>query len=1102
MTAHGNKVIVLAGEPSSAPRDPAELSMVYVLDTAKIRYPNDAPAPAQIASKNDPPLSPTRRPSNEVRNTPGVRSISREGQTAGPVMSRSGSAAREGPSSGPVRQPSEGSQPHASRLPRAASSGPPPQGQAPTPRMNGVVSPTSAPMNVPMTMPRGKPTTAPAEARGPPTGPDSVRSLPTETMTQVPTVREIMKENTRSSRESSPGSHGKRTPTQHQQAVSKAKAMEAGEAAPMITHNGVARQRSIRSQRGQNSIDASGDGILSRTGSGRQYSDTPGDTRSVRSIPDEPKSPGLGPHTEALAKELEASKKQNAWYAAELSLARKAGYQPGASSSPTFDERAVTQFGDDDRSMIELLMKMRAELGETQEKTDRQATETARRIAEVEHQRDASMREAAYARAKLAAHGGSQRSTPQPDSARGSDEIERSTDMSRRLALALASQNEHKVKLDALHNELESERRARSMAEESAEAAHARLEEINQGRNPAELEALRAELHEVQSSARAEAGRRAEVEERLRMLQVDHSEISQKHQHVATQLKEHISSLAALEAVIAASKEKADVFERQAEEEREQRETLERKLAQLRAELEDKSAEVESTTKRLRDAEQLADIHAKEAATHRDALMAGFARLSSPEPSDKRESAHEERVAALNESAERANALAKANQEAADRAAQKLRSAEERIAGLETYQDQSSREVLQIRKQLKSALQEVQMHQNAKHELIAQLENHQQDANALTVQHSALKELLGERGIDMSNARRSPNFDTSPGSRHSTPDQNRLRELEQQLQSSSDKHEETKRMYESREQDADRTYREKLEQLESDYQSAVHYVKGTEKMLKKMKEELTKYKTQNQQLKSELDEVNTRSESANSLDQSAWAAEREQLHADIDTIRMQMSGQVSILETRMAAVHKELAAAQIERDQQRSEHENVLRFTRQAEQELAQLKSENSMLETRALDAEHKVTMLLDQVGQSVGHYRRQSHLQQAQQQGPPSQHTGANGIGHARDISVSTATETSSHEDEVADDKRGSEALDNLANELETLRTQWESSTRNYRLSKEFDFEKTPTRETHGGELSDSLATWRKRLEDEERESPRSPDLASKILANKQAAI
>jgi phage shock protein A len=144
-----------------------------------------------------------------------------------------------------------------------------------------------------------------------------------------------------------------------------------------------------------------------------------------------------------LIKELEAARTRNAWYASELALARKAGYNPNPSSNPALDERATDAFTDEDRPLIEAFLAMRAELAKMQATVDRQAAIASKRVAEVEHQRDAAISEAAYARAKLAAHGGSQRSTPQPDgSSRGGDEasVERLTEMSRRLALALASQ--------------------------------------------------------------------------------------------------------------------------------------------------------------------------------------------------------------------------------------------------------------------------------------------------------------------------------------------------------------------------------------------------------------------------------------------------------------------------------------------------------------------------------------------------------------------------------------------------------------------------------------------------------------------------------------
>lgn len=75
----------------------------------------------------------------------------------------------------------------------------------------------------------------------------------------------------------------------------------------------------------------------------------------------------------------------------------------------------------------------------------------------------------------------------------------------------------------------------------------------------------------------------------------------------------------------------------------------------------------------------------------------------------------------------------------------------------------------------------------------------------------------------------------------------------------------------------------------------------------------------------------------------------------------------------------------------------------------------------------------------------------------------------------------------------RNSAALDSLANELETLRSHWEATNKNYRLSNAFDFEaglsaattKKDDRASSGLGLSESLADWRKRLDESHPESP-----------------
>ncbi|PUU76825.1 hypothetical protein B9Z19DRAFT_1129130 [Tuber borchii] len=81
--------------------------------------------------------------------------------------------------------------------------------------------------------------------------------------------------------------------------------------------------------------------------------------------------------------------------------------------------------------------------------------------------------------------------------------------------------------------------------------------------------------------------------------------------------------------------------------------------------------------------------------------------------------------------------------------------------------------------------------------------------------------------------RRSHNLQSPSSSGTATPEQiNRLRELETGLEESLRAHRETKSTAEMQAQEVEKHFREKLEQLENDYQSAVHYVKGTEKLLK------------------------------------------------------------------------------------------------------------------------------------------------------------------------------------------------------------------------------------------------------------------------------
>lgn len=1093
MTAYGKQVVVLAGEPSTATREATDLAFVYLLDTSKIRYPNDQQVqqtPIGERATAGERVPGARRPSGSEKTSASVSRglASRDGSSLpepkrigvppgrDSVMGHNQYTRANGqpgingndsngvaPGSAQLQGPQAGS-----KLPRAsmaqAPPGPPPQQAAPTPRPNGAI---------PAGAGRGRAQGRPERGFGPALDTnivnravENVSAPPVASRTMSPVPKESPQPR------ETPLLNGRRTPTQIQQT---SKPVTSNESPPVS--NVVPRAGSkTRHARQQGSVDSITESPL-RTVTNRQPSPPP-PTRQT-SNPLSRKGSARNSQTVALLKELDAAKNRNAWYASELELARKAGYIPNPSSSPMLDQRAAESFDDDDKPLIEALLAMKAELSNVQGSIDKQAVIAAKKIAEVEKQRDAAVSEAVYAKAKLAAHSGSQSSTPQPDSESrdlGVVSADRSDDISRKLAAALAVQRDLKNQVDMLTTELDAEKRGRKLAEDISNTAQSRAAELEayKQQNSSEVERLKAELHELETKAREEAIVCSEAVASAQLIQADKDELEERYKEVLDMSKDHSSTFQSLREAIASSAEMRNLLERKLEEERTQRERVENKLTKLKAEHETRTSELEAATRRLRDAEELAEQNASEARTHKEAVLSGLDTIATRDI-ESRGAPNDDRVTALRNQVQAANALVRKYQAAADTASEKLRSAEERIAGLEVYQEQASREGMSIRKQLQSTMREVQTLQAANSEMKYQLANQQLETNAVHVQHNTLKDILGERGISPASASRARGI-SSPLSGANTPDPVRLRELEQQLAATVQAHEETKAEYESREQEAEGAYREKLSQLENDYQSAVHYVKGTEKMLKRMKDELAKYKSDNARLKEQLTEAEEKS--ASHEVPASWEDERASLNKQIDSLQADIKSSISQLELQMAEVRRDLAAAQQERDYLKQNNEETQQqlasSTHQAKADLAQLQQENALLERRAQDAEQKVSLLLDQVEHSVDNYRRQS------------QRVELNGAHHQRQTSGADSVSEASL---YGGDNRNSMALDSLANELETLRTHWETTNKNYRLSNAFDFDERPlervaTGESKGAELSSNLSDWRKRLDQEEEEA------------------
>ena len=1139
MTSYGKQIVVLAGEPSSAPRDPGELSLVYMLDTGKIRYPNDQQIQQTPAGERVPG---NRRPSQE-RGPQGQRAISGPNGVSDPTgrklsNERQSMAGAPGSGVGPgiVGRGQEMGMPNGppgagrgSQIPRGpmapTPSGPPPQQQAPAPRPAGPNGATSQ-----NSVSRSRTPTGQGRGFGPSidTGKDS--SLDKD----PPVVSPIGRENRAPSatRAISPAVNGRRTPQQqpgqqpsrfqniddedspkYDPSAGRSRSRQATQEAPLEDNNTFRNNNQPQNRSPNPQHEPLAEPPVSRNVSGpkvepsvpltqfqqvqNQHQGLQGQHQGLQT-----EHQGLQSQHENVQRELEAAKSRNAWYASELALAKKSGYQPSTSPIANLEDSSAKSFGDEDRPLVEALIAVRSQLADVRNSLGAREDAAAQQVAEVEHQRDNAIREAAYARAKLAAHGGSvDIGTPQSETGiKDLDGGDRSSDMSKKLAVALASQNELRAAIATMTSEVQNERRARELAESSAEAAQKRATEFEGARNPGELESLRMELHQVGKAARDDSAAKSEAHAKAELLEIDNAELTRKHQETLENLEQHGGTLVALREAVTASTDKSTMLEKKLDEERRQRSLVDQKLLQLRAEHEERTAELDETVRKLRDAEEMVSTHAAEAKTHRQAMIGGLDKLNTRSLSRQDTPVDDERVPALKKQVDSAHALVRKNQADADAAAEKLRRAEERIAGLEAYQEQSSRESVTVRKQLSDAVKESQGLQ-AKHVAVTkELENHQHNLSALTVKHTALKELLDERGIDGSSRVRN---NDSPASRFDTPDNAHLHELEQKYDAELQAHQATKAQIENQTAETDKTYREKLELLENDYQSAVSYVKGTEKMLKRMKDELTKYKKQNDRLQADLEaaEKGGSDRSINPAAATEWEQERHVLNTQVTEMQRQTEHLSKQLTNQTSQLQSELQAAKADRDLHRGNHEQTQaqlaqhsHMHQQARSELDQLKSENSMLETRALDAEQKVTVLLDQVSASVGNYRRQSQ----------NMHTNG-GHGHNRTLSnisgmsgISTTStnpplpETHSRNvsadpssfpnvpDSNSDNNRNSMALDTLASELETLRSHWEDNHRTYRLSNQFDFEHAASPTSASGNpntMNESLADWRKRL-------------------------
>lgn len=555
------------------------------------------------------------------------------------------------------------------------------------------------------------------------------------------------------------------------------------------------------------------------------------------------------------------------------------------------------------RGIATALKQLKQEKANLQNEVASQMRLASEKILDAERMQKSALQEAAYYRAKLVAlESGQIGDVSRMDQERIAD-LERQLESTttehaggQRELERLKEEVAHHQKLAATSTEAETETLKRA---EAAEEEAARLQE--------EIETLREQASTHERSLRDHSERFITLTSTHQQREAERDDYRSQLEEARTKQNEFVMLLEQAQASIAATGLRATEFETMHGKAKEQIVSLEQELAATKRALEDKTREAEQATARLSEVEGLHTSAREEVTNYRSMTSGRLGELLEShralrEDDTRSIKGHQDQLRALEE--EKSSLL------------KLLRDAGERVDATEAVASSHRKRARDIEMQHQSLRGEMRVHRTklitAQTELAkyrelftakdAELHERDQAVTELQTRVSLMRKLLGEHGITVSDADLESAETSSAGelesklrdkSRAHDTAQREIDELKRRCREAEDKVESLGRMMERykdarspsagsmrssspgagdgvdanhRARDAERklaeaeeAHQKRLTALQSDYETAVRYVKGTEKMLKRMKDELNKQKSTNTSLLAELDNMRGRS---------------------------------------------------------------------------------------------------------------------------------------------------------------------------------------------------------------------------------------------------
>ncbi|KAI0275149.1 hypothetical protein BC834DRAFT_965581 [Gloeopeniophorella convolvens] len=755
--------------------------------------------------------------------------------------------------------------------------------------------------------------------------------------------------------------------------------------------------------------------------------------------------------------ELETLRRRETWMKAALAQASRSGFLYADADA----DGEGHDLADGTPKMAEMALSLKQLRARIQSSVAEQAQNASSRISEAERQRAAAVQEAAYYRAKLAAvEAGAEGEVTRL-------ERERLTDLEQQLSATLAARAEQERRATQLSDELALKSSLLEQADANAAdaAKHAgTLEETH-------VRILRDHTDMQDHHTTLEADLRDHADRLLAqtsLTQLDDLLLSRD---------QHVRALEQAHGALQKATARADEVDDQNQRNREQVVQYEAELAELRGELEAKMSELEAVRGRLTDAENAWAKSREEADAFRALTTTGLGELLDSHrdlktDEDRLTRGHVERVQAMEAEVASLRVMLKDATKRLEDSHSEL--AQERRAARESEMEALGlhTQITGLRAQLAAALAESgrARHDLAKRE--AELKQRQKDAADAALRLDMLRNYLAENDIVLDNDGLPAKTDSEAAAR--------IAELESKLVEFSRKQEKTERDLqtaerqkqealaqvgvvsaqldrlrstqspalsrngvddsfasegrvvdaERRAEEVERNYKARMQQLEDDYRLAVQLVKETERLNRRMKDELMKQKTLNTSLLAEVDSLRGGSSGAESsrarggvngrgtpLSEDGRSSEslRSQL-IDMQRQAQRATNENKDLRLRIDSLEKDLGnmrsnliAAQRESDERLSRVEELEQQVEQQraalviargghdESMLERLSSENNTLRRENEQLSHKIGLLLEDDEPAFGRDRRASNMSVSDR---PVSNASSDGLGYTSRLS------------------------------------------------------------------------------------------------------